>query len=58
MQSQTDISGPWTGVTEKNKDISYMFDDETTPVKDCGELTSNVKGTGSKYNNYLSSNTL
>lgn len=39
MQSQTDISGPWTGVTEKNKDISYMFDDETTPVKDC-DVTS------------------
>uniref|UniRef100_A0A0V0I5Y3 Protein XRI1-like n=1 Tax=Solanum chacoense TaxID=4108 RepID=A0A0V0I5Y3_SOLCH len=40
LQPQTDVSGcPWTGVTEKNKDISYMFDDETTPVKDC-DVTS------------------
>lgn len=40
LQPHTDVSGcPWTGVTEKNKDISYMFDDETTPVKDC-DVTS------------------
>lgn len=34
-----------------------MFVDETTPVKDCGDLTCDVKGKGSKYNNYLSSKT-
>ncbi|XP_015077522.1 protein XRI1-like isoform X1 [Solanum pennellii] len=49
LQSQTDVSGcPWTGVTEKNKDISYMFVDETTPVKDCGDLTCDVKDVTSK----------
>ncbi|KAK4338682.1 hypothetical protein RND71_043169 [Anisodus tanguticus] len=56
LQPQTDISESlWTGVTENKEDISYMFDDETTPVKDCGDLTSNVKGKGSKYNNSFSS---
>ncbi|KAL3336315.1 hypothetical protein AABB24_032186 [Solanum stoloniferum] len=49
LQPRTDVSGcAWTGVIEKNKDISYMFDDETTPVKDCSDLTSNVKDVTSK----------
>ncbi|KAJ8527187.1 hypothetical protein K7X08_029664 [Anisodus acutangulus] len=49
LQPQTDISESlWTGVTENNEDISYMFDDETTPVKDCRDLTSNVKDVTSK----------
>ncbi|MCD7452300.1 hypothetical protein HAX54_016132 [Datura stramonium] len=44
LQPQADVSGClWTGVTENKEDISYMFDDDTTPVKDCGDLTFNVK---------------
>ncbi|CAN4098571.1 unnamed protein product [Withania somnifera] len=49
LQPQTDVSGCiWTGVTENKEDISCMFDDETTPVKDCGDLTFSVKDVTSK----------
>ncbi|CAN4101317.1 unnamed protein product [Withania somnifera] len=49
LQPETDVSGClWTGVTENKEDISCMFDDETTPVKDCGDLTINVKDVTSK----------
>ncbi|XP_060177013.1 protein XRI1-like isoform X1 [Lycium barbarum] len=49
LQPQTDVSESlWTGVTENKEDISYMFDDEKTPVKDCGDLTFNVKDVTNK----------
>lgn len=49
LQPQKDISRClWTGGIEKKEDISYMFDDETTPVKDCGDLTFDVKDVTSK----------
>uniref|UniRef100_A0A5B6YJI6 Putative X-ray induced transcript 1 n=1 Tax=Davidia involucrata TaxID=16924 RepID=A0A5B6YJI6_DAVIN len=31
----------WDGVSQNAEDLSYMFD-ETTPIKDCGDLTYNV----------------
>lgn len=31
----------WDGVTENDEDLSYMFD-ETTPIKNCGDLAYNV----------------
>ncbi|KAK8517948.1 hypothetical protein V6N12_016782 [Hibiscus sabdariffa] len=33
--------GAWTQVTLNEEDLSYMFD-ETTPVKDCGDLSYHV----------------
>ncbi|PHU16338.1 hypothetical protein BC332_17543 [Capsicum chinense] len=49
LQPQTDVSGClWTSVTENKEDISSMFDDETTPVKDHGDLTFNVKDVARK----------
>ncbi|CAN6545115.1 unnamed protein product [Malus baccata var. baccata] len=32
----------WKGVPQNEEDISYMFDDETTPVKACGDLAYHV----------------
>ncbi|EXC25116.1 hypothetical protein L484_003040 [Morus notabilis] len=38
-----DISeGLWNGVPQNEEDISYMFDDETTPVKACGDLAYHI----------------
>ncbi|PON60819.1 Protein XRI [Trema orientale] len=34
--------GLWNGVPQNEEDISYMFDDETTPVKACGDLAYHV----------------
>lgn len=35
----TDMSKElWNGVPQNGEDLSYMFDDETTPVKACGDL--------------------
>lgn len=49
LQPQADVSEClWTGVTENKEDLSYIFDDETTPVKDCGDLTLNVKDVTTK----------
>ncbi|TKY68636.1 XRI1 protein [Spatholobus suberectus] len=32
----------WNDVPQNEEDLSYMFDDETTPVKACGDLAYNV----------------
>lgn len=42
--SNYDISeGLWNnGVPQNEEDISYMFDDETTPVKACGDLPYHI----------------
>ena len=36
----------WNDVPQNEEDISYMFDDETTPVKACGDLAYNVNNSG------------
>ncbi|KAK7304507.1 hypothetical protein VNO77_42388 [Canavalia gladiata] len=32
----------WNDVPQNEEDLSYMFDDETTPVKACGDLAYNI----------------
>ncbi|XP_016178669.1 protein XRI1 [Arachis ipaensis] len=41
LQKTSNFEEPWNGVLQ-NEDISYMFEDETTPVKACGDLVYNV----------------
>jgi len=33
-------------VPQNKEDLSYMLDDETTPVKACGDLAYNVNNDG------------
>ncbi|GAV70706.1 hypothetical protein CFOL_v3_14204 [Cephalotus follicularis] len=37
---------PWNDVTLNEEDLSYMFDDDATPVKDCGDLAYHVAHSG------------
>lgn len=37
---------PWNRVALNEEDLSYMFDDETTPVKACGDLSYHVANSG------------
>lgn len=36
----------WNDVPQNEEDLSYMLDDETTPVKACGDLAYNVSNAG------------
>lgn len=36
----------WNGVPQNEEDLSYMLDDETTPVKACGDLAYHVNHRG------------
>lgn len=36
----------WNGVPQNQEDLSYMLDDETTPVKACGDLAYEVNQRG------------
>lgn len=36
----------WNDVPQNEEDLSYMLDDETTPVKACGDLAYNVNNAG------------
>jgi hypothetical protein len=36
----------WNGVPQNEEDLSYMLDDETTPVKACGDLAYQVNQRG------------
>lgn len=36
----------WNGVTQNQEDLSYMFDDEATPVKACGDFAYHVNSSG------------
>ncbi|GMI76183.1 X-RAY INDUCED TRANSCRIPT 1, X-RAY INDUCED TRANSCRIPT [Hibiscus trionum] len=49
VQNNSD-SGEWTQVTLNEEHLSYMFD-ETTPVKDCGDLSYSYHFT---HNDYIS----
>ncbi|KAA8550617.1 hypothetical protein F0562_002301 [Nyssa sinensis] len=40
LQKDTNL-GIWDGVSQNAEDLSYMFD-ETTPIKDCGDLAYHV----------------
>ncbi|KAF7825778.1 protein XRI1 [Senna tora] len=45
LQQNSNIDMPqelWNGVPQNEEDLSYMFDDETTPVKACGDLVYHV----------------
>lgn len=36
----------WNDVPQNKEDLSYMLEDETTPVKACGDLAYNVNNCG------------
>lgn len=38
----------WNEVPQNGEDLSYMFEDETTPIKDCGDLAYNVNNNAGK----------
>lgn len=47
LLSWTDMSQKlWNEVHQNEEVISYMFDDEATPVKACGDLAYHVNNSG------------
>ncbi|KAI4354355.1 hypothetical protein L6164_003225 [Bauhinia variegata] len=42
LQKTSNYAEEWNHVPQNEEDLSYMFDDDTTPVKACGDLAYHV----------------